>query len=452
MTFKEWREWYKELPWTVKWFVILVLLRPIIDNFYKLKEVSPFLSPLNIVGVLTPFLIYFSIASGSMPKKNKSKVVNLFFTFGVIVVFNWILLDILYPTITIIGFSIKSITPILLFFYLLYVIRSLRDLEGVMTSFLYSGIYLLILMLYEFIFGSISGGHLTEGRGGGERLGGFYNDMMNYAIYIVGTLLIGGYYFLKNVYAKKKSGRYVLKFAIMMAISLMGLIGIKHVSTWAVCIALFTLIGIFNFRNFQGFFVILFLSIIIFAIFGKSIYESQIEPLVNKEINVANGDSQIEGGLNGRVGRWERYFDVWFNDIPIYSKLIGVPTSGSRLAPVMCGGGMHADYVRLLFTTGIIGLFIYLAFMAMVLYRGMAFKIPERFLIFGSVIAMMLHSVSTVPLAYSAYNYILFSIMSYSMLPLKNAYRSISWNNSRKNSKPQMRVNTEPALPTVANL
>ncbi len=437
MSFKEWREWFKELPWTVKWFVVLILLRPIIDNFYKLKEVSPFLSPLNIVGVLTPILILISIASKSSTGKTKSKAVIYFYFFGFLVIVNWILLMIFYTKISVAGDLIKSMIPLFLLLYLQYAIKSQRDLHGLMTSFMYSGIYLLVLLLYETFFGSISGVTLTEGRGGGERLLGFYNDMMNYAIYIVGALLIGCYFFLKNIFSKVKSKNYVLKFAGLIAFCMVGLMGIKHASTWAVCLLIFGLMSFYNLKSIKGFFAVLFLIMFLSVFFGETIYNEQIEPLINKEINVASGESEIEGGLNGRIGRWERYFDVWFS-MPFYSQLFGVSTSGSKLSLVMCGAGMHNDYVRLLFTTGIVGITFYLLFLIVIVYRAMYFRIPEKFLILGAIMALMLHSISTVPLDYSAYLYILFSIFCFALLPVNEAYRPYSWNR-RKRKKIQVR-------------
>lgn len=427
MSFKEWLQWFKEVPWAVKWFIILILLRPIIDNFYKLKEVSPFLSPLNIAGVLTPVLIVMSIASGKIFRKNSSKIANLFFIFGFIVIVNWILIDMFFPSIDTFGNSIKVMTPPILLFYLMYVIRSQRDLHGFLITFLYSGIYLVGMLFYEFIFGSISGISVTEGRGGGERFIGFYNDMMNYAIYIVGAMLIGCYFFLRNVYSLTKSKNYTMKLIFILFLCVMGLIGIKHVSTWAVCFALFILLALCNLKNFKGFFILLFISSIFLVFFGETLYQKQIEPLIGKELSVASGDFELEGGLNGRVGRWERYFDIWFEDIPWYSRLIGVPTSGQKIALLMCGAGMHNDYVRNLFTTGIIGMFFYLLFLFLIAYRGMSFKMPERFLIIGAVMAIMLHSISTVPLAYSSYIYLFLTVISYALLPLKRAYAVIPW-------------------------
>ena len=63
MTFKDWKYWISALPWHLKWFAVLVLIRPIIDNFYYLKNISPLLSPLYLVGILTPILCISSIIS-----------------------------------------------------------------------------------------------------------------------------------------------------------------------------------------------------------------------------------------------------------------------------------------------------------------------------------------------------------------------------------------------------
>jgi len=44
------------MPWHLRWFVLLILFRPVLDNLYFLKNISPLLSPLYWVGILTPLL------------------------------------------------------------------------------------------------------------------------------------------------------------------------------------------------------------------------------------------------------------------------------------------------------------------------------------------------------------------------------------------------------------
>ena len=68
MSFKQWWAWYKGSPLFKKWFILLILLRPLIDNFYELKETSALASPLYIVGILTPILILLSTIAVGFPK------------------------------------------------------------------------------------------------------------------------------------------------------------------------------------------------------------------------------------------------------------------------------------------------------------------------------------------------------------------------------------------------
>jgi hypothetical protein len=446
MTFREWRIWFKELPWTVKWFVILVLFRPIIDNFYWVKDINPLFSPLNIVGVLTPVLIIWSLSSKSIPSRKISTVDTFLMFYGFLVILNSFVLDVTYGKIELIGNTIKFIIPPFLFIYLRRAIRSERDLNGILTSFLYSGIYILGMLGYETFVNPLQESFVTEGRGGGARLIGEYNDMMNYAIYIVGTLLISGYFFLRNIYRKTNSKNPTLKFYSFLALVFFGLVGIKHVSTWSVCLAIFALIILFNLKNFKGFLIIFFMLAIFGAFFGDIIYKDQIEPLINKEMNVVEGDAETGVALNGRVGRWERYFDIWFSEMTWVDRMFGVGISGHKSAVAMVSAGMHSDFVRNLFLAGILGITFYLLFLFQIFLQFTRFKIPEKFLILGALAAIVLHSVSTLPLMYSSYMYLLLSIFSYACLPLRNAYSSLSWKVQRK-PKQVMRFQPTPPGP-----
>ena len=70
------------MPWSLRWFIYLVLLRPLIDQLYYLKTVSPFLSPLYIVGVTTPFLCLFGIPR---IKKQNTIISDSFFSIFTII-------------------------------------------------------------------------------------------------------------------------------------------------------------------------------------------------------------------------------------------------------------------------------------------------------------------------------------------------------------------------------
>src|SRR6185436_9336818 len=148
MKFKEWKEWYKSLPKGYKWFVWLILLRPLIDNFYYLKEISPFLSPLYIVGLLTPIVIFYSVSTKKKPLQ--TDLDTNFRLWGGIVIAGIIFMA--FTGIFTLPFwivSLKISAPIYLFIFFRYFIRSRKDLDGVLQTFLYSSLVIICIFSYE---------------------------------------------------------------------------------------------------------------------------------------------------------------------------------------------------------------------------------------------------------------------------------------------------------------
>ncbi|MBP9790460.1 MAG: hypothetical protein KBD57_07960, partial [Bacteroidia bacterium] len=91
MSYKQWKAYWKKIDWTRKWFAVFILLRPIVDNFYKLKEISSFLSPIYIMGVLTPILCISAMVSMRNKKENGTGD-ELFRFFGIIILLNCLML------------------------------------------------------------------------------------------------------------------------------------------------------------------------------------------------------------------------------------------------------------------------------------------------------------------------------------------------------------------------
>ncbi len=133
MSFTEWRLWYKSQHITAKWFILLLVFRPLLDNFYFLKEISPLLSPLYWIGVLTPVFIIWSFLSRSFKPKYKAPIGDLLFgTFGLVIIVNSLLLLFNNYSMKILGDIIKYITPVFLFFYVRHIITTKKDFEGLL--------------------------------------------------------------------------------------------------------------------------------------------------------------------------------------------------------------------------------------------------------------------------------------------------------------------------------
>lgn len=421
MTIKNWWKWFKSLHITRSWFVVLILIRPVIDNFYELKEASALASPLYIVGILTPVLILLSFTSSSLPKKINAIEEVPFRIWAALVAFNAILFWMMQVSVVAMGDTIKYITPLLIFLYARRFIQNKDDLHGILTTFLISCIFPFIVLAYESVFSPIAVEYISSGRGGGSRIRGAYADIMNYAIYLVGFMLIMGYYFLNTIYNTRPKLR-IKPWHIVLALMFIfyGLTRIRHVSTWGVSLVLLFLLLFHNLRNTKGVFFVLAFGLIVATFFAQDIYVKNIEPLIHKEVLVVEGETESDQAFNGRMTRWEKYFEIW-EQMPAINHFTGIVSANFNETVIMIGAGMHSDYVRLLFFCGFIGLFFYVIFILSILFKWVALRMPEKFLLSGAVAAVMLWSVSTVPTLYAPLLYLIYPIFAYALLP-KNRY------------------------------
>lgn len=417
MSFKQWWAWYKGSPLFKKWFILLILLRPLIDNFYELKETSALASPLYIVGILTPILILLSTIAVGFTKAPQALEAVPFRIWAFLVVFNAATFWFINLSVVAFGDLIKYTTPVLLFFYARRIVQSKADLHGILTAFLVSCIFPFTVFLYESFVNPIAIEYISQGRGGGSRIRGAYADVMNYAIFFILFLLIMSYYFVQKLYTV---GNYiqVKTWHIILTIFFVayGLTRINHVSSWGVFFALIIILLIHNLRNTRGLIFVFAFIFIIGAFFAQDLYVDHIEPLIGKEILVVEGESDSDQAFNGRMTRWEKYFETW-EQMPPINHFIGITTANFKETVVMIGGGMHSDYVRQLFMTGFIGLFFYVMFLFSVLSRWVRLAMPEKYLIAATSAMMILWSITTVPTLYAPLLYIVYPIIAFVLLP-----------------------------------
>jgi hypothetical protein len=410
MSFKDWKIWLKSKPWILKWFILLVLLRPIIDNLYFLKNISPFLSPLYIVGVLTPILVIVALAKQQKPKKSKlDKYFKIWSVFVVIGTFFIILFDPL--SMDSFEMLLKLTIPIYIYFFARLFIQSKKDLDGILTTFLFSGVFVALVLIYELVFGAI---RIVESRGM-ERIQGSFGDVVSYGIYLAFCFLIATYFYFtrKGKLPKIKRTRLVL---IVGGLSLLTLMNIHHVASYSIFISILLLFMVFNFRTNKGAaFVLSFLFFLIFYIFGQPLIEEKIAPLLETDISVYEGEKGTEKLLHGRVGRWTRMLEIFTNE-NVFSQFFGYPTT-FNYAYHFVGVGSHNDYMRILFLSGYFGLFYYLALLLMVFKGARRLFNSTKYLVYGVLIILLLYSISIVPTYYPPFMYVVMSVFAYVALP-----------------------------------
>ncbi len=419
LTFKEWRQWLSELPWILRWFPFLVLLRPVIDNLYFLKELSPLASPPYIVGVLSPLLCIAALIRYKSPIL--AHVEKSYTAWSVFLVLSTLFVLLEDPTSLLnIEFVLKISMPVYLFFFLRILIRDLRDLHGLLNSFLYSSIFVAVILLYEILINPIS---LEESRGL-QRIQGSFGDVVSYGMYIIFTTIITTYYFFSRVRYREKS-QLLWLLGIVTGINILGLLNIHHTATYGIFAVLIGLFFLFNFRSKNYAFGLVAITIIglLFSFFGAELISEKISPLVETDFAVYQGEKDSDQLLHGRVGRWRLMLANFFEE-PIHVMLLGLPISFVPAFPYI-GIGSHNDFFRILFASGIAGLFIYLRFLYQLFQRANILNIPQRFLLYSVLISTVFYSISVTPTFYAPFLYFALSIFAFALLP--QSQRSI-WN------------------------
>ncbi len=416
LSFREWFRWLRSLPWTLRWFVLVVLFRPLIDGFYTLKEISPFVSPLYIVGVLTPLLTIIAVIKHPAPKR--SALDGLFKAWGVLIAISLLFLFFQDPTsMQFLQYLFKLTMPLYIFTFLRYFIRSENELNGLLQAFLYSTLIVAAVFLFEVLVSPI---RVEESRGL-TRIQGFFGDVVNYGIYLLQGFLVTAYFHLRDPSrGSDKKGLLRLSFAIIMGSTV--LMNIHHAASLGVFSALLLLFLWFERHRSPG--VVGFLSILIVAVtlyYGRSFLQEKVIPLVEEEIEVLQGKEQTGKLLHGRMNRWQHMWEQFSSEGP-WILFFGYPL-GEGYPYQMISAGAHNDYVRILFFTGFFGLIVYLGILRSIHKKLRDLDRPHRFLLGGALIIILLFSITTTPTMYPPMLYILYSIFAFAVLPKKSSQK-----------------------------
>jgi O-antigen ligase len=410
MTFKDWKIWITSLPWHLKWFVILVLIRPIVDNFYYLKNISPVLSPLYFVGIATPILCIVGIVV--YRKKDKSVFDFLFGTWTILMLISLFFMFLFDPlSKTFLEYLLKLTMPVYLFFFLRLLIRSRKDLDGILQTFIYSSLVVILIFLFEIFVNPVK---VLKTRGL-ERIQGSYGDVMNYAIYMSLGFLIMCYFYLrnKNIGSMIKMNRNMI---ITIALSLACLFKISHTASYGVFLVILALFILFNLKTNKTAGVVLIVIVgSLGYFFGSSTIEEKITPLIQTDIAVYEGKKANERLLHGRVGRWKMMIEE-YSEFSVPAQLFGMPLTLQETYPYV-GTGSHNDFIRILFYTGILGLMTYLLILVNIFRRLKHLCSSDYFLTLGTFMILFMYSVSTCPTLYAPMLYIIYSVICYIALP-----------------------------------
>lgn len=405
---KVFKRWFKTRPLNYSWMLVVILVFPFFAATWEMKKSSGF-SPLQLLGLLVFLLGIMYII------RKKSSAPSLSFTFYFFLflfIVNLLLVLGYEGTFAQFGDTFRAILPFILFFYFRKHINSIMDLEGFLITFLIASIFPIATLYYEILFNPIREVYNTESRGGGLRLSGFYADLFGYMSHLICGFIAYCYFYIKNINKKKKHFVFSnLGFVLVLLICLVGIYNLRHQASWAVSLTLILLFVYFIRKQVSVLQLFVFILILIGA--GFYFYIEIFETLFAKDIAVYQGGAKDTAALNGRVWIWKRYFAYW-EDFSILAQWFGSGIAQHEKSTVMISGGMHNDYVRFFFTTGIVGVLCYLSFLIYLLRNAIQIRIVEfKYLMLGTILITMLYGISSLPLLSSgAMMYFIMAIIS----------------------------------------
>jgi hypothetical protein len=411
MNFKEWRKWLKSKPLVLRWFPFLILFRPVIDSFYWLKEVSPVLSPANIIGILTPILVIAALMKTKKPPKSSlDKRIGIWFTLLSMSILVVVLMNGVSQTS--LEQLLKLSMPIYIFVFLRRFIETSYDLEGILKTLIFSLAFVAPVLLYETFIGPIR----VEVSRDMERIQGLFGDVVSYGMYISFSFLAIGYFYIKEMKSKnRKKASRLLIIAILMGI--LGLTSIHHIASYAVYGSLFLVLLLFSFkRNAAALMPVIIVLGMAGMLFGETIFSEKINPLLETDLQVVQGEEDSDKLLHGRVGRWQ-FMAEYYTQQNVVAQFFGFPYSFVNDIRLI-GSGAHSDYARIIFITGYAGIAIYMMFLFGVYNRSKKYKPHFRFLVLGALAILMLYSISITPTYYPPFMYIILSVFAFMSIPI----------------------------------
>lgn len=410
MSFKNWKIWLGSLPWELKWFPILVVIRPVVDQFWELKHISPLVSPLYWVGILTPVLCLIGLRK--FKAHNHTLPSRLFRNWSIFAIVNGILIIIDHSNLNYFILILKITLPVYLFFFLRVFIVSKIDLMGILTSFLYSWGIVCALFIYELIFGARS---IEVTRGSLERWEGGFADVLNYAIYSIAGFIVLTYFFFQ----KKEENLFkkLIPTLVGLGVSMLIITKIHHTTSLLCIVALIalSLFRIFGQRPSIGI-VFVLITITLYSVYGSQYKSKTIDPLLRHELyNYEHRKDAKRRQFNGRMGRWmDRVSEFKRGNIP--GKFLGSGI-GFFSSSSIIGIAVHNDFLRITFFTGFVGIFFYILFYLGLFTRRRFLEGGDKFLLEACLLLIGLYSITTLPTMYAPLMYITMTVFCYVSLP-----------------------------------
>ncbi|MBE0644936.1 MAG: hypothetical protein IH600_12710 [Bacteroidetes bacterium] len=378
----------KDLGWSIGIWLLLLLLRPLIDASWSLKNTPIGFSPLQLVGAGLPAFFVWTLW------KKRNRVHSLLkekpevIAWGVLLLLAAVAAVVIEPGSASLGVALKFVLPPLAIVFGYLYVRDEKVFTTAAWALLTAGGVPVLFLLYELIAGPMS----TSIRGGVPRFIGPYAQVSVYGIHLSMMLMGMGYL------AIRKGDRLHLVL-LLATTAILGLSTafLVHVSTWAVQLGMVILILAFLLRKRAwSRSAMLAGTAVLFVLAGFALRpEYTYRWVIMPDVEVLSSEAPAEQFMNSRGGIWEHHLaDI--SRLPLHAQLLGSSLSGTNFFGATTFGA-HNDLLRIFMATGVIGLLLYLFWLGRVIWRVLHMHAETRFLGLAALIVLLGYSVALTP-------------------------------------------------------
>jgi len=337
------------LKYPKKFIYFYFLIKPAVDYFAEsgTSFMGYYVSTTYIAGALVPLCALFFV----LEKKKNIGV----FPFKK-VLFAYILINILsfilqgnysFGTLTPLGILIRVILPIIFYVSIPYILQNEKNIVAFLKVVAFSGIFPMTVAFMQFgglipynrlpeVFGALTLARLTGGYSDSFSL----NMPLMIAIFAILFLLQ-----YKNTLYMNPKLRLLSK--IFLALYLCVIVFTFHRISYIIMFTTLVLLLVYNVRQYK--IVVIFTAIVFVAYFTfdfmSNLFYDAYAPFT------AESQLYYSQGFHGRIWLWRKFLSNFF-DATFFQKLSGV---------AMTSRYVHSDYIRVLYSNGIIGLVLYLS-------------------------------------------------------------------------------------------
>jgi hypothetical protein len=304
--------------------------------------------------------------------------------------------------ISALGFFFKSLFMPLAFYLFYMYFTDYKSGKRLMTALIIAGIFPLFFTFLQRFFGFVWFHRASRGL---MRSVGLYHDIVTPRIFFILTLLgvlIYWHYFLKKEDKIKK--------ILLVIFSSFLLFSLFILYSKAIIITMMLWILMFSFLRKKIFVLpatLLLLLVINFLSNNRILLETH--QVFSREITYIQGELEREQVLSGRGMIWSGYISDWF-ELPVMRKFIGAGVSHTAF---------HNDYIRLLFSGGILLLISYVILTAFLFSRVFyEYYKKGKFIHFVALLGIVyffVESIGTVPGLYPSIQTVIWGIAGLSL-------------------------------------